>query len=133
MLKKITLSLALLSLCAVGFGVIPVSAQTDRSKADKKAGKIRKKVERLGKSTAPVRVTTVDNQSFEGALREIGADTFAVVDQKGAARTFNYSEVQSIRGEKSTKGEKAALFAVLGAAAVGAAVAIWYFVKINNN
>jgi hypothetical protein len=96
------LSLAL-SVLLLGQGAaVPLYAQTQGEKESRRAEKMKVKIAKYGTGeSARVRVTLRDRRRATGYIREAGAETFTLFDQKtGVVTVIPYSQVKSVNPSK---------------------------------
>jgi hypothetical protein len=119
-LLKRFLSVSLIVLLLNLVGVIPAYANSQDEAQARSGWKARAGISKLGTGeSARVDLKLRDGRKVKGYIREAGADSFVVVDDKtGTAQTITYPQVKEIKGNNLATGAKVAykIGAVLGIA-----------------
>jgi hypothetical protein len=92
-------------------GVIPAYANSQDEAQARSARKVKDGIMKLGTGeSARVQLTLRDGRKVKGYIREVGEDSFVVVEAKtGAATTVTYAQVKEIKGNNLSTGAKIAL------------------------
>jgi hypothetical protein len=112
-----TITVFLMAVCVLAYSsAVPVSAQTDQAKRDRRAAEVKAKIAKIGTGEkARVKVKLYDNTRYEGQLREVTDSGFVVVTKEGNPHTVNYSDVRSIGGRNLSTGAKIGIGIGIGA------------------
>ena len=133
MLKQY-LSCLLCCLLLVSFNVTFLSAQTQADETDSSTAKVKAAVLKRGTGEKKrVKVKLQDGTKLKGYIGRADADSFTLVEAKtGQSRSLAYRDVAKI-SNRSSKGEKVALWILAGAAAVTAVVLLGIvYVRCEN-
>ena len=119
--KFLSLVLVVLLINAAALQPATVHAASKEAKGDRFAERVREDVSRLGTGEAArVEVRLWDKTRVRGHIREAGADSFSVVDERGAIHTVFYPQVRKVKGNNLSTGARIAI----GVAVVGAILTI---------
>lgn len=131
MFKKV-LSSVLVALVLNAVGVIPTYARQGQGKDARLIEKVKENVRKLGTGTvARVEVKLLDNRKLKGYIKEVGEDSFVVVDEKtGAATTVDYTQVKQVKGRNRLTAAKVGLTIGKGVAIVAGVAAIFLLIGI---
>lgn len=131
MLKKVLSSL-LAALVLNAVGVSPAYAQPKQENEAQRIEKVKKNTRKLGTGPeARVEVKLLDNRKLKGYLKEVGEESFVVVDEKtGAATTVDYLQVKQIKGRNRLTAARVGLNIGKGVAIVAGVAAVFLLIGI---
>lgn len=111
MFRNITVFLLMFALLT-----LPLSAQTDQAKRDKRAAEVKAKIGKIGTGEkARVKVRLYDNTRYEGYLRQVSDTGFVVVTKEGNSHDVNFTDVRSLGGRNLSTGAKIGIGIAIGA------------------
>ena len=127
---KIILSLSLITLLITCVGVKAVYADSNEEKQARFTEKVKAGIARLGTGEpARVKLKLSNKTKLNGYISEAGDEDFVVVDAKtGAATRVAYGDVQQVKGNNLSMGEKVAI----GLTIVAAVVAVVFILESRN-
>jgi len=127
---KTILSLSLITLLITCVGVKAVYADSKEEKQARFTDKVKAGIARLGTGEpAHVKVKLSNKTRLSGYISEAGDEDFVVVDAKtGAATRVAYGDVQQVKGNNLSMGEKVAI----GLTIVAAVVAVVFILESRN-
>jgi hypothetical protein len=121
-MHKKFLSLMLIGLLLNIVGVCPASASAQDDKEARRIEKVKANVRKLGTGVeARVEVKLLDNKKVKGYIKEMGEDSFVIVDEKASVQNaIAYAQVKQLKGRNGLTAAKVAINAAKGAAIVAA-------------
>ena len=131
MFRKV-LSFVLVALVLNAVWVSPAYANQGQDKDARLIEKVKENIRKLGIGTeARVEVKLLDNRKLKGYIKEVGEDSFVVVDEKtGAVTTVDYSKVKQVKGRNRLTAAKVGLTIGKGVAIVAGVAAIFLLLGI---
>ena len=130
MVKKV-LVLVLVSLLVNVNGAIPAYSSSKEDKDCDLAKKAKERIRGLGTGAAAhIEVRLRDTTCLKGFIKEVGEDSFVLVDLKtGLATTLSYSQVKQVKGNSLSAEKKIAIAVGL---VVGGLLLLWLGVASSD-
>lgn len=131
MLKKVLASV-LVALVLNAVGVSPAYARSNQEKDVRLIEKVKANIRKLGTGPeAHVEVKLLDNRKLKGYIKEVGEDSFVIVDEKtGAETTVVYPQIKQVKGRNRLTAAKVGLTIGKGVAIVAGVAAIFLLIGI---